>query len=139
MALWEDAFPRGVTLRQQLNKGVFSAPCPHNCLPEIVPALCHPLGRAGTSLPCEPQRGFGSAWVVLAAPVCPGHSFHSFPVHTAEICFVIGFYCRQSRELLNLHSIIQPPAPPASSYLWLFAGSFPLEGCAYSLAATLLE
>lgn len=33
--------------------------------------------------------------VCLAAPVCPGQPFHSFPVHTAEICLVIGFYCRQ--------------------------------------------
>lgn len=51
MADWKDALPRGVTLRWQLNKGVFPAPCPHNCVSEIVPALCHPLGRAGTCLP----------------------------------------------------------------------------------------
>lgn len=53
MAVWEDALPREVTLRWQLNKGVSSAPC----LSEIVPALCHPLGRAGACLPWEPPWG----------------------------------------------------------------------------------
>lgn len=70
--------------------------------------------------PWELHWGYWSSWVLPAAPICPCQPLHCFPSDKAEICFLIGFYCRQSRELLNLHPVIQPPvSPPLVIYGYL--------------------